>query len=70
VLAFRRPRSGPAEGNTRLFLPAGSTWRDPGYLLPSRHDGDRQVSVVELIDLSRGEAVTSGGRIRTPATRS
>ncbi|MCY4120992.1 MAG: hypothetical protein OXG72_08745, partial [Acidobacteria bacterium] len=45
------------DGRTGLFLPAGSTWRDPGYLLLSRHDGDRQVSVVELIDLSRGEAV-------------
>ena len=40
-----------------LFFPVGATWRDPGYLLLSRHDGDRQVSVVELIDLSRGETV-------------
>ena len=45
------------EERAGLAFPAGSTWRDAGYLLLSRHDGDRQASVVELIDLGRGETV-------------
>ena len=45
------------EPGSGLVFPAVATRQDAGYLLLSRYDGDRQASVIELIDLTRGETV-------------
>ena len=44
------------EGLSGLVFPPGAR-RDGGYLLLSRNDGDRQIGIVELIDLARREII-------------
>ena len=44
------------EGHSGLVFPPGAR-RDGGYLLLSRNDGDRQIGIVELIDLARREII-------------
>lgn len=44
------------EGRSGLVFPPGA-YRDGGYLLLARHDGDRRTAVVELIDLARRESI-------------
>ena len=43
------------EGRSGLVFPPGPP--DGGYLLLARHDGDRRIPLVELIDLARRESI-------------
>ncbi len=44
------------EGRSGLVFPPGAR-QDRGYLLLARHDGDRRIPLVELIDLARRESI-------------
>ena len=45
------------EGQAGLVLADDRAWHDAGYLLASRYDGDREVNIVELVDLDSGETL-------------
>lgn len=45
------------EGEAGLVLAEERAWQDAGYLLASRYDGDREASIVELVDLRSGVAL-------------